>query len=77
MQLASYLEGGPLIWMMPLHLHVNQKSDCDDDMSSLGVRSIVCLFDSTSIVQCQQDYLEKQKNIHSNVTFLNKSPHEE
>ena len=28
--LASYLEGGPLIWMMPLHLHVNQKSDYDD-----------------------------------------------
>ena len=26
-QLASYLEGGPLMWMMPLHLHVNQKSD--------------------------------------------------
>ena len=27
---ASYLEGGPLMWMM--HLHVNQKSDYDDDM---------------------------------------------
>ena len=27
-QLASYLEG-PLMWMMPLHLHVNQKSDYD------------------------------------------------
>ena len=31
MQLASYLERGPLMWMMPLHLHVNQKSDYDDD----------------------------------------------
>ena len=30
-QLASYLERGPLIWMIPLHLHVNQKSDYDDD----------------------------------------------
>ena len=30
-QLASYLERGPLMWMMPLHLHVNQKSDYDDD----------------------------------------------
>ena len=29
MQLASYLERGPLMWMMPLHLHVNQKSDYD------------------------------------------------
>ena len=31
MQLASYLERGPLMWMMPLHLHVNRKSDYDDD----------------------------------------------
>ena len=29
MQLASYLERGPLMWMMPLHLHVNKKSDYD------------------------------------------------
>ena len=28
--LASYLERGPLMWMMPLHLHVNKKSDYDD-----------------------------------------------
>ena len=26
---ASYLEGGPLMWMLPLYLHVNQKSDYD------------------------------------------------
>ena len=30
-QQASYLEGGPLMWMLPLHLHVNKKSDYDDD----------------------------------------------
>ena len=30
MQQASYLEGGPLMWMLPLYLHVNQKSDYDD-----------------------------------------------
>ena len=29
LQLASYLEGGPLLWMMPLYLHINQKSDYD------------------------------------------------
>ena len=23
---SSYLEGGPLMWMMPLHLHVNKKN---------------------------------------------------
>ena len=28
---ASFLEGGPLMWMMPMHLHINQKSDYDDD----------------------------------------------
>ena len=31
MQQASYLEGGPLMWMLPLYLHVDQKSDDDDD----------------------------------------------
>ena len=34
-QLASYLERGPLMWMTPLHLHVNQKSDYDDMMISI------------------------------------------
>ena len=30
MSAASQLPGrGPLMWMMPLHLHVNQKSDYD------------------------------------------------
>ena len=33
MQLASNLEGGPLMWVMPLQLHVNQKSDYDDNYS--------------------------------------------
>ena len=31
MQQASYLEGVPLMWMLPLYLHVNQKSDDADD----------------------------------------------
>ena len=32
MRAASQLpERGPLMWMMTLHLHVNQKSDYDDD----------------------------------------------
>ena len=30
-QQASYLEGGPLMRMLPQYLHVNQKSDYDDD----------------------------------------------
>ena len=28
-QQASYLEGDPLVWMLPLYLHVNQKFDYD------------------------------------------------
>ena len=32
MQQASFLEGGSLMWMLPLYLHINQKSDYDDDM---------------------------------------------
>ena len=34
-QQASPLEGGPLIWMLPLYLHINQKSVDDDDDVSL------------------------------------------
>ena len=30
-QQASYLEGGPLLWILPLYLHVNQNTDDDDD----------------------------------------------
>ena len=31
MQQASYLERGPLMWMLPLYVDVNQKSNDDDD----------------------------------------------
>ena len=31
MEQASYLEGGPLMSMLPLYLHVNKKSVVDDD----------------------------------------------
>ena len=35
-QLASYLEGGPLMWILSLNIHVDQKSgDNDDDESNL------------------------------------------
>ena len=30
-QQVSHLEGGPLMWMLPLYLYTNQKSDDDDD----------------------------------------------
>ena len=33
-QLASYLEGGPLMWMMHLHIDKKKKSYYDDDMRS-------------------------------------------
>ena len=50
MQLASYLERGPLMWMMPLHLHVNQKFDYDDDMIMSSAKSSAGLF-KTSLKQ--------------------------
>ena len=31
LQQASCLERGPLLWIWPLYLQVNQKSDDDDD----------------------------------------------
>ena len=35
MQAASQLPGrGPLMWMVPLYLHINQKSNDDDDDDS-------------------------------------------
>ena len=35
---ASQLPGGgPLMWMMPLYLHLNQKSDYDDDELDIGL----------------------------------------
>ena len=30
-QQASYLDGGSMMWMLPLYLYINQKSDDDDD----------------------------------------------
>ena len=33
-QQASYLEGGLLLWILPLYLHVNKKSDDDDDWNN-------------------------------------------
>ena len=50
MQLASTLEGDPLIWMMPLHLHVNQKSDYDKMISGLLIlfHGVISLPDTLS-----------------------------
>ena len=31
LQQASYLEGGSLMWMLPLYMHINKKSIDDDD----------------------------------------------
>ena len=41
MQQASYLEGGPLMWMLPLYLHVDQKSDDDDDDGDVAVLAVL------------------------------------
>ena len=41
MQQASYLEMGPLMWMLPPYLHVNQKSNYDGDYDDKELK-ILC-----------------------------------
>ena len=41
MQQASYLEGGPLMLMLPLYLLVNQKSVDDDDDDYLYAQAVL------------------------------------
>ena len=40
-QQGSYLEGGPLMWMLPLYLHVDQKSNDDDDDGDVAVLAVL------------------------------------
>ena len=44
MQQASYLEGGPLLWILPLYLHVNKKSDDDEDDDDDDDDDLFCLY---------------------------------
>ena len=41
MQQASYLEGGPLMKMLPLYLHIDQKSNDDDDDGDVAVLAVL------------------------------------
>ena len=43
MQQASYLDGGPLLWILPLYLHVNQKSEDDDEYKSHPLNTVKIL----------------------------------
>ena len=53
MQQASYLEGGPLMWMLPLYMHINQKSDDDDDDDDDGTENkLMVFFFSNPTVHC-------------------------
>ena len=50
-QLASYLQGGALMWMMPLHQHVNEKSDYDNDVGLTEYALIwACVFIRSNMV---------------------------
>ena len=51
-QQARYLEGGPLVWMLPLYLHVNQKSDYDIWYDMTG--------SCNTLVQILELYLDKE-----------------
>ena len=52
-QQASYLEGGPLMWLLPLYLQVNQNSDYDVDMNI----SLIWSLDHTNNLKSPCDFL--------------------
>ena len=61
MQQASYLEGGPLVWMLPLYQHVNQKSDYDYDMIYVWLKKII--FEPYSLLNaklCFRLYMDRK-----------------
>ena len=49
LQQASYLEGGPLMWMLPLYLHINQKSDYNDMENPVMIASITYMYHTFSM----------------------------
>ena len=59
MQQASYLEGGPLLWILPLYLHIYQKSNDDDDDDKHHFK---CQMVTSSKWQCPQQYLCESLN---------------
>ena len=69
MQQASYLEGGPLMWILPLYGHVDKKSDDDDDPVSHLLARYKCK--SYHVVHfivdpciSQLKHISNAKNIH-------------
>ena len=58
-QQASYLEGGPLVWILALYLHINQKSgpSCSKLMTSLVNDSLK--FPSSNMQICWNFLLKK------------------
>ena len=54
---ARYLEGGPLIWMLPQYLHINQKSNDDgddEDDETIWINSYKCHFFFPSVHKQQE-----------------------
>ena len=64
LQLASYLERGPLMWMMPLHLHVNQKSDYDIMMNVFFCLKIFLTFTNSVDLDEMQHYAASYLGLH-------------
>ena len=50
-QQASCLEGGPLLWMWPLYLHVNQKTDDDDSVSIYFMFVVLTIYHIKNLTQ--------------------------
>ena len=60
MQQASYLEGGPLMWMLPLYLHVNQKSDYDMMNIACTLQNKLCYAHKSLTIFLQRGISQKK-----------------
>ena len=58
-QQASYLEGGPLMWMLPLYLHVNQKSGPSCSKLTMSLLNDSLKFTSSDAQICWNFFAEK------------------
>ena len=79
-QQASYLEEGPLMWILPLYLHVNKKSDGDDAIFNdqnfngklttlLVLNNWAQVYSDNTVLMCSQMYLI-EINVYQNTCLF-------
>ena len=63
-QQASYLGEGPLMWILPLYLHINKKSDDDDEIMFSKIQIL------TQVCYCQSFYASHMSCFFYESSFL-------